>query len=108
MICGGAGARRPQSARVCSLVMGRLAEVAFRVQRLYQARASTCAKFGRHGAHDGTPFAVHRKARSGVVGLGLTIIRPPPDDRTVHIISAWKANKHDQKTYYRKIYADRN
>jgi uncharacterized protein len=34
------------------------------------------------------------------------VVYTRPDDRTVHIISAWKANKHDQKAYYRKIYAD--
>jgi len=39
MICAGAGARRPQSARVCSLIMGHLAESSFGVQRLYQATA---------------------------------------------------------------------
>ena len=43
MICSGAGARRPQSARVCSLVMGRLAEVACRVQRLYQVAVAIYA-----------------------------------------------------------------
>jgi uncharacterized protein len=36
------------------------------------------------------------------------VVYTRPDDRTVHIISAWKANKHDQKTYFRKIYADRD
>jgi uncharacterized DUF497 family protein len=36
------------------------------------------------------------------------VVYTRPDDRTVHIISAWKANKHDQKTYYHKIYADRD
>jgi len=34
------------------------------------------------------------------------VVYTRPDDRTVHIISAWKANRHDQKTYYRKIYAE--
>jgi hypothetical protein len=62
MICGGAGAQRPQSARVCSLVTGRLAEVAFGVQRLYQVAASTCAKFGPpRRPMTARPLPVHRK-----------------------------------------------
>ena len=36
------------------------------------------------------------------------VIYTRPDDRTVHIISAWKASKHDQKTYFGKIYATRD
>ena len=31
-----------------------------------------------------------------------------PDDRTVHIISAWNANKHDQRAYFGKIFTERD
>src|ERR1700691_1807662 len=36
------------------------------------------------------------------------VVYTRPDDTTIHIISAWKANKNGQKTYYSEIHAKRN